>query len=255
MAASNLNLGKASGGILNVSPADGTTNTSLVLPAINGTVVAADSNGNVGIGVTPSAWQSGITALNLGNSFIHYGGGTNFVMGVNAYANVGYKYKSTGYASNYTQQDGAHYWYTAPSGTAGNAITWTNAMTLDSSGNLLVVAGGLGYGTGAGGTVTQLTSKSTAVTLNKPTGAITMNNAALSANTGIAFPLNNSLLSVGDLIIINHTNANGVNVLNYNTWCTISASGQAFIMLKNISTGSLSESVEIRFTIIKGVSA
>ena len=53
MAASNLNLGKASGGVLNVQPADGTTTTSLVLPAINGTVVAADSNGNVGIGVTP----------------------------------------------------------------------------------------------------------------------------------------------------------------------------------------------------------
>lgn len=55
MAASNLNLGKASGGVLNVQPADGTTTTSLVLPAINGTVVAADSNGNVGIGVSSPA--------------------------------------------------------------------------------------------------------------------------------------------------------------------------------------------------------
>ena len=45
MAASNLNLGKASGGVLNVQPANGTTTTNLVLPAINGTVVAADSNG------------------------------------------------------------------------------------------------------------------------------------------------------------------------------------------------------------------
>jgi hypothetical protein len=69
MAASNLNLGKASGGVLNVQPADGTTTTSLVLPAINGTVVAADSNGNVGIGVIPStSWFSGAKILQFGAS-------------------------------------------------------------------------------------------------------------------------------------------------------------------------------------------
>jgi hypothetical protein len=41
-------------------------------------------------------------------------------------------------ASFYRQNQGAHQWFTAPSGTAGNAITFTQAMTLDSSGNLLV---------------------------------------------------------------------------------------------------------------------
>ena len=53
----------------------------------------------------------------------------------------------------------------------------------------------LGYGAGAGGTVTQATSKSTAVTLNKPTGKITMNNAALAANTTVQFNLNNNLIA------------------------------------------------------------
>ena len=86
MAACNLNLGKASGGVLNIQPADGTTTTSLVLPAINGTVVAADSNGNVGIGTnTPLAkvdiTQSGnntTNGLNLRSPLIGADGTTQF---------------------------------------------------------------------------------------------------------------------------------------------------------------------------------
>ena len=95
--------------------------------------------GNVGIGVTPSAWNYG--------KVIEFGGGSIFTDSGNnecsivqgAYNNAGWKYKYTGLAvglaSNYL---GTHAWYTAPSGTAGNAITFTQAMTLDASGNLLV---------------------------------------------------------------------------------------------------------------------
>jgi hypothetical protein len=49
-----------------------------------------------------------------------------------------WKYITTAAASEYLQDGGGHSWYIAPSGTAGNAITFTQAMTLDSSGNLLV---------------------------------------------------------------------------------------------------------------------
>jgi hypothetical protein len=94
-----------------------------------------DSSGNVGIGVTPNAndfgknLQINQTILNDDNA------GTNHLT-KNAYYNSGWKYISTDFASKYTQASSVHSWYTAPSGTAGNAITFTQAMTLNASGNL-----------------------------------------------------------------------------------------------------------------------
>ena len=63
----------------------------------------------------------------------------NLALGVNFYyGSSAYRYIATGTATYYNQQNGVHSWYYAPSGTAGNAITFTQAMTLDASGNLLV---------------------------------------------------------------------------------------------------------------------
>ena len=60
----------------------------------------------------------------------------------------------------------------------------------------------LGYTTAAQGTVTQLTSKSTGVTLNKSAGRITMNAAALAGATAVSFTLTNSLISANDVIVL-----------------------------------------------------
>jgi hypothetical protein len=98
-----------------------------------------DSAGNVGIGVTPSAWGSGkaIEVLEKGYG-IWNGTGSSYLL-ANAYFNSGFKYANTGsQATHYYQYQGTHVWSTAASGTAGNAITFTQAMTLDASGNLLV---------------------------------------------------------------------------------------------------------------------
>jgi hypothetical protein len=98
-----------------------------------------DSSGNLGLGVTPSAW-SGYKAFQVGvgsadGAFIAAGNDTNVT--TNAYFNAGWKYQtSSNLATMYKQTSGAHQWHTAPSGTAGNAITFTQAMTLDTSGNL-----------------------------------------------------------------------------------------------------------------------
>jgi hypothetical protein len=63
--------------------------------------------------------------------------GDEGIVSVNAYNNAGWKYVSTGIASTYYMQTGGtHRWYNAASGTAGNAITFTQAMTLDASGLL-----------------------------------------------------------------------------------------------------------------------
>jgi hypothetical protein len=125
---------------------------------------------------------------------------------------------------------------------------------IDNSGNLLVTnAAGLGYGTGAGGTVTQATNKSTTVTLNRPTGQITMNNAALAANTAVAFSVLNSLVAAADVILL--TGTNSPNTTNYRIEPFNVAAGVFGIRLTNISGGSLSEAVVINFAIIKGATS
>jgi len=121
-------------------------------------------------------------------------------------------------------------------------------LRIETSGNVLVKsAAGLGYGTGSGGTVTQLTSKSTAVTLNKPCGMITMNNASLAAGGMIQFFLNNSLISTNDLLIVN-SSGNG----NYRIEISANLSGQSLIRVTNITGGALAEALVINFAIIKG---
>ena len=105
-----------------------------------------DSSGNLGLGVTPSAWTSSVRAIETPTgAFYSYASGTtsNFYMLTNAYFNgTNNIYKTSNFATQYLQSAGQHIWSTAPSGTAGNAITGANAfvqaMTLDASGNLMV---------------------------------------------------------------------------------------------------------------------
>ena len=121
-------------------------------------------------------------------------------------------------------------------------------MTIDGSGNVLVKsAAGLGYGTGAGGTVTQATDKSTAVTLNAPTGQITMNNATLNAGASVDFSVTNSVCASTDLVLCNVSNFG-----NYTVVCKYVAAGSFVLRVTNVSAGNLSEAVVINFAIIKG---
>jgi len=100
------------------------------------------SSGNLGLGVTPSAWLTSFRAMQLGQGSSLWGAatGNNAAFDSNVYVNTSGSsiYVGSTFATRYQQNDGAHKWYTAPSGTAGNAITFTQAMTLDASGNLLV---------------------------------------------------------------------------------------------------------------------
>jgi len=99
-----------------------------------------DTSGNLGLGVTPSAW-SGSYKVNqvLNAGFI--GNGNRAYVSANWYDNgTADKYIASDYATRYIQLNGTHRWDNAASGTAGNTITFTQAMTLDASGNLLVGA-------------------------------------------------------------------------------------------------------------------
>ena len=104
--------------------------------------VLLDTSGNVGIGVTPSAWNSTFKALQmgLGGSAYSQTGFNSVYLASNTFVDSGgnTKYINTDKATYYRQYDGIHSWFNVASGTAGNAFTATQAMTLDASGNLLV---------------------------------------------------------------------------------------------------------------------
>jgi len=107
----------------------------------NSTVKATlDNSGNLGLGVTPSAWISGVKALDMAQAaYVGGSGGGGFIDG-NSYIDSGNtaRYKTTNSATRYNFQGGIHAWSIAPSGTAGNAISFTQAMTLDASGRQLL---------------------------------------------------------------------------------------------------------------------
>jgi len=130
--------------------------------------------------------------------------------------------------------------------------TLTERMRIDSAGRITVNNSiGFGYGAGSGGTVTQATSKSTAVTLNKPSGQITMHNAALAAGTTVGFTCNNSTVTTTDVVAASFS---GAFAFNYQVW-TRSDNGSVSIYVRNISAGSLSEAVVINFCVLKGSAA
>ena len=94
-----------------------------------------DSSGNLGLGVTPSA--STLPQFEGSSNLLLVGRGNTYISN-NATFNSSFKYIVNGEAGQYNISGTEHRWNTAASGTAGNAITFTQAMTLDASGNLLV---------------------------------------------------------------------------------------------------------------------
>jgi hypothetical protein len=129
----------------------GGSGTANYLPKFTGASTIGDSNlindssGNLGLGVTPSAWSlAGLTAMQIKNAGF-FGYLNNLYASANAYYNAGWKYIANANAAYYSQNEagaGIHAWYNAPSGTADAAITWTQAMTLTSGGDLYVGASG-----------------------------------------------------------------------------------------------------------------
>jgi hypothetical protein len=122
------------------------------------------------------------------------------------------------------------------------------------SGGLLAAGTvGVGYATGAGGTVTQITSKSTGVTLNKTCGQITMQAAALAAGAKIAFTVTNSTVAATDVVVVNVVSGGTANAYRANVVAV--AAGSFAVAIENITAGSLSEAPVIGFAVVKAVTA
>lgn len=288
MAAGKWNMQKASGGVASITVTDGTTNTDLVLPesgtlvSVGTTVtdnaiarydgttgklqnsgVFIDDSGNVGIGTNSTASsltiKDGLTLISqfgnstprppLTNGAQKYGvhvGITN--------ADDGFLRLSAGGGSNYSTKS-----YIDISGYSTVSDMYTNIvfgtsgterMRIDSAGNLLLTSGtgALGYGAGAGGTVTQLTSKSTAVTLNKPSGLIITHNEALAPGASVEFFVYNNLPNTGVVIVQGaYTNTYPGNYKIETVYKNL----EVFIVrVTNITNTTRYENVEIKFVII-----
>lgn len=112
---------------------------------------------------------------------------------------------------------------------------------------------GVGYETGAGGAVTQATSKSTGVTLNKLCGAITMINSALANATGVAFTLTNSLIGARDVVLVSLASA--ATTLTYIVSVQAVAAGSCSIQVFNWSAAPQSEALVLNFAVVKSVNS
>ena len=189
----------------------------------NGTERARiDSSGNVGIGITPSAWNSGVKAIEFGSGNALFSsssgyGQTYFVN--NAFYNTSgnYVYKNTQAAGSYVQNQGAHQWLNAPSGTAGNAITFTQAMTLDDSGNLLV---GTTTNTNVSRIFSRGTATSSALALQGASGDVALaqltvgkfDNNTTTSQVFVRFTINDNSGGSGQI------NANGASQAAFGTF-------------------------------------
>lgn len=107
----------------------------------------------------------------------------------------------------------------------------------------------MGFTTAAYDTVTQLTNKSTAVTLNSVAGRVTMHDAALGANANVNFDINNSAIGANDVVIVNVAGGGTAGAYLAGVCCI--GEGAAKVKLLNLTSGSLSEPVEIMFAVIK----
>jgi hypothetical protein len=118
-------------------------------------------------------------------------------------------------------------------------------------GTTLYATSEIGYSAAAQGSVTQAATsgKATAVTLNKSSGQITMDNATLNAATNVAFTLTNSAITAKDVIIFNVAGGNAT-AGTYNVFTSTLAAGSATVVLRNISAGPLSEAVVLNFAVI-----
>jgi hypothetical protein len=213
------------------TPAAGTE----VLPIVQSSATKQISIANLTAGRAVAADTLTVNAGGSANQLLGYASAT-FIWGAGRIVN-GLALDSFDYIDFYT-------------GSTSGPRTGTSKFRVSTSGNATVMtAGGLGYGTGAGGTVTQGTSRTTGVTLSKPTGAITMFSAAGSV-VAATFTVTNTLVAATDTIILNQKSGTNLYVL----LVTAVAAG-SFNITFYTTGGVATDAPVINFAIIKGVTA
>lgn len=216
------------------------TVTNILTPASNTNLnITPNGTGSVLINSTTNVGlQSTTTTLGVGSTdaIMTTQGAYNLILRTNAAAtNQGSITINNGANGNIV---------ISPNGT-GNVLSTTSIKSNSAT-------GGVGYAAGAGGTVTQLTSKVTGVSLSKVCGNITTAADALAGDTTVSFILTNTAIAAGDVMIINHLSGGTIGAYTFNAQCI---AGSATINLHNVTTGSLSEALTLAFVVVKAVTA
>lgn len=136
---------------------------------------------------------------------------------------------------------------------AGLFTAWSEFWTSTTANLIVVDTASFGCGTGSGATAVQPTSKSTGVPLNKPSGQITMASDAIAANTAVSFTLTNNKIAANDIpeVVIKSGATAGAYVVQVDAV----AAGSCRISIRNMTAGSLSETLVLQFNIEKGATA
>lgn len=202
--------------------------------------------------VTPSLGAATASSLNVGSV-------------LTSHADQGF------YAEwNRGSTDGKTYLLNQKGGGAGGFVlaevdtanSTTTLVSIDVSGNTSAIGSiksssataGIGYAAGAGGTVTQITSKSTDVTLNKICGQVVTHDAALAADTSVQFRVNNSAVAGTDTIVANHQSGGTAGAYLITAFAA-GAGGSFFLNIRNVTAGSLPEALTISFSVVKSVTS
>lgn len=242
-------------GSITIAP-DGTGVTNIGNLSFNANLIAStDANGNINI--TPNGTGQVVVPTLLGTTLL----GTTFDTNVAA---AGVTLAGTTLAADGTDADISI--TLTPKGTGSVVISTAdiNGGAVDATtvgattpaavtGTNVKATAELGYATGAGGTETQLTSKSTGVTLNKLVGQIVTHDESLAANTGATFTVTNSLVGANDVVVVHR--ASGGTAGQYAVRVDAVAAGSFNVTVVNGSGGALAEALTLNFAVIKGVVA
>lgn len=213
-----------------------TEDASHVVDAFDGTATLLLRSAN-GTGATPTGTLSGNLIADLSFSGYYTSGGPGYSWGASTRAYASENHTSTARGT-----------YLSFFVTANGTATPVEAFRINQDQSLFCY-GKVGYGTGVGGSVTQLTSKATPVTLDKLSGEITMHAAALAAGAIVSFGFTNSSMEAADLMIVNHVTGGTLGAYLINGKCF---GGAGSIEVRNTTAGSLSEAIVLRFAIIRG---
>ena len=197
----------AAGTTFNYSWASGGQGPLIFRNAAIANVMTLDASGNVGIGVTPSAWSGTFRSIDIGSGALTSQTSQQTIgIYANAFENgTNYTRKALGFAAGYNIYNGAHYWLNAASGAAASTFAFGNAkMTLDASGNLLVgttsaiakISLSYSYPNTGIGLTTDNNSTQTAIQFNTPAGLsgfINTNSTTTTYNSASDYRLKESV--------------------------------------------------------------
>lgn len=195
-----------------------------------------DANGNLGLGVTPSAWSWGGRVIDGTNNMVVSAGGNYLSVAANVFWNgSAWAHKTTSQATRYDQNAGSHSWHTAPSGTAGGTVSFTQAMTLATDGNLAV------------GTTTTTQAK---VNIQGVAGANTVGELYMTDGTqwtrmatNLVAGAYNNIVSANDHAIIFSNGTTGTGAFAIAPWASatsgmrMDASGNISVKLASVTAG------------------